>query len=310
MWFNSLLRNFSHFQPKQPSFFSLREYFAKKTFYSKLTLVFIATFVLYYAAYLYMYLFAIPLKLGITNEDFDFFIKYIALDNNIETLTKYPWQILTYTLVSVNLWQLLFNLIFLGLFSKIFYEFWNNTIYIILILVAILTTGLIFVFGNDIFHFIENLNQNYLLYGVNPIIYALIGYMLATLYNYKISIFLFFKVKLKYLFLTYIVFDILILSKAQPLKILALLITLAVAFVIGIIIKNFPKNIVLKKPKFKVTYNKNYQNQQKNDPDEIYFQNRKEKQDKLDKILEKISKDGYSTLTKEEKDFLFIESKK
>ena len=33
--------------------------------------------------------------------------------------------------------------------------------------------------------------------------------------------------------------------------------------------------------------------------------NRSEQQDKIDKILDKISKSGYDSLSKEEKDFLF-----
>ena len=43
--------------------------------------------------------------------------------------------------------------------------------------------------------------------------------------------------------------------------------------------------------------------------DEEYNYEKKKKQDKTDQILDKISKSGYDSLTKEEKDFLFNQSK-
>jgi hypothetical protein len=44
--------------------------------------------------------------------------------------------------------------------------------------------------------------------------------------------------------------------------------------------------------------------------DEEYLKLKKQRQDKIDQILDKISQSGYSSLTKEEKDYLFHESKK
>ncbi|HNR86639.1 MAG TPA: rhomboid family intramembrane serine protease, partial [Taishania sp.] len=44
--------------------------------------------------------------------------------------------------------------------------------------------------------------------------------------------------------------------------------------------------------------------------DEDYNFEAKQRQEKIDKILDKISKSGYESLTKEEKDFLFRQSNK
>jgi len=44
--------------------------------------------------------------------------------------------------------------------------------------------------------------------------------------------------------------------------------------------------------------------------DEEYNAIKKTKQDQIDRILDKISKSGYESLTKKEKDFLFNQSKK
>lgn len=44
--------------------------------------------------------------------------------------------------------------------------------------------------------------------------------------------------------------------------------------------------------------------------DEQYNMDAKAKQERIDKILDKISKSGYESLTKAEKDFLFSQSNK
>jgi hypothetical protein len=43
--------------------------------------------------------------------------------------------------------------------------------------------------------------------------------------------------------------------------------------------------------------------------DDEFRANKKERQEKLDAILDKISKKGYDALSKDEKDFLFQQSK-
>ena len=43
--------------------------------------------------------------------------------------------------------------------------------------------------------------------------------------------------------------------------------------------------------------------------DETFLQSKKERQEYVDEILDKISKSGYGSLTKEEKEFLFRSSK-
>ena len=64
--------------------------------------------------------------------------------------------------------------------------------------------------------------------------------------------------------------------------------------------------------KFKIKKNKNFDYQSYNRPksDEQFNQERADDQKKIDEILDKISKNGYESLTKEEKDFLFKQSKK
>lgn len=63
-------------------------------------------------------------------------------------------------------------------------------------------------------------------------------------------------------------------------------------------------NIFKPKPKMKV-----YSYSKKPIPDDVYNDIKAEKQKKIDRILDKISKSGYESLSKDEKDFLFNASK-
>ncbi|MCB0479183.1 MAG: rhomboid family intramembrane serine protease, partial [Crocinitomicaceae bacterium] len=63
------------------------------------------------------------------------------------------------------------------------------------------------------------------------------------------------------------------------------------------------KNLFKPKPKLKVAYKKDVARDDYN-----YMDYKKAKQDKIDAILDKISKNGYDSLSKEEKEFLFKQS--
>ena len=71
-------------------------------------------------------------------------------------------------------------------------------------------------------------------------------------------------------------------------------------------IGSFFKNIFKKKSKLKVEYKK----QERPLSDDDYNKIKVEKQKKIDAILDKISKSGYDTLSKDEKEFLFSASNK
>lgn len=80
---------------------------------------------------------------------------------------------------------------------------------------------------------------------------------------------------------------------------------IAVAQRIGDATINFFKARKNKSPRMKVHRNQNARMR----TDEEYNIAAKERQDQIDRILDKISKSGYDSLTKQEKDFLFKQSK-
>jgi len=130
--------------------------------------------------------------------------------------------------------------------------------------------------------------------------------------NYSFKIFI---VNIKLKFITTILIIVNLLSVNVPSLYLAHLGGVAAGLLYGIILKNthqknwnsllsFFRIISFRKPRMKAEYNSS---RPLNDDD--YNTIRVEKQKKMDSILDKISKSGYDSLSKEEKDFLFNSSK-
>ena len=79
---------------------------------------------------------------------------------------------------------------------------------------------------------------------------------------------------------------------------------------IGNIQKKFSNFSFGKKSNLKFQQGGKYQSKVRNQSDEEFNFDKTKQQEQIDKILDKISKAGYDSLTKAEKDFLFQQSKK
>jgi hypothetical protein len=64
-----------------------------------------------------------------------------------------------------------------------------------------------------------------------------------------------------------------------------------------------------RKRNYKYTISSNYNYESHHLSDEEYNYHKKQKEEKLNHILDKISKNGYETLTQEEKEFLFSQKR-
>lgn len=317
MNFNSFFQNFSRFnqfnqfKQRPSSLQSLKSFFFTKALPNRLALVLLSVWILYYLTLAYMYMFAVPLKLGKTNEGFDFFVKYIAFNNNLEIVLSNPWQFVISPFFHISFWHLSFNLFILSVFSKLFYEFWNNLLFVSVLAFGIVSSYLFFLFGSEIFP-LENLAASEFIFGFNPAMYALMAFMMVFLYDYQFVFYMIIKFKLRYIVLFFVVWDMFLLSKAQPILIASYFAAALSGVIFGLLVKYLSKIKSFKKPKFKVTYSStdNKEKHKRPETDEMFMKRKKERQDKLDKILDKVSKSGYSTLTKEEKDFLFVQSRK
>ena len=257
--------------------------------------------------------------LGISN----IWISYIELPAFFQTLLRQPWSIITYMFMHHDFIHLIFNLLTLYWFGKIFTEYFSQKQLVGLYFLGGIGGALFYVLA---YNFIPVLKANIFfsyLIGASASVMAIIFALVKYIPNEEIHLALIGPVKLKYLGLAMLVLDIIgttsvnaggsishiggaitgYLFAASMIK-SGKDITDPINRIISSINEFFKRN---KKPKFTVHTNTSKTDEEWN----MENQNRKrENNEEIDKILDKIRKSGYTNLTDEEKKRLFDLSKK
>ena len=130
--------------------------------------------------------------------------------------------------------------------------------------------------------------------------------------EHTLNLFLLGQVKMKWVAIVFVIIDFLSITKGNSGGHIAHLGGALWGFLYALMLKNnfeFRK-IFKKKAKIRVkTVNSEYYHQRPK-TDEEYNAERAQEQEEIDRILEKIAKNGYSSLNDKEKEFLFKQSKK
>jgi membrane associated rhomboid family serine protease len=229
------------------------------------------------------------------NSDFDFFI------------TK-PWTIISYGFLHADFIHILFNSIMLYYFGNLFIQYFTQKQLLTFFLLGTLAGGFIFLLGYSYIPYLSN--QIVPLVGASAGVSAIIIGIATYMPNYQLKLRLIGFVKLWHIAAFYIFLDVLQLSGNNTGGHLAHLggALFGYLYVKQARKKNsniwdkFASFFSTKKRPLKTVYKskKTRSNKQANT---TY------KQQKINVILDKISKSGYDTLSKEEKDFLFKQGK-
>ena len=130
--------------------------------------------------------------------------------------------------------------------------------------------------------------------------------------EYKLNLFLLGEVKMKWVAIVFVIIDFLSISKGNSGGHIAHLGGALWGFIYAYMLrKDFDIYLIFKrKPRIRVKSRNadNYRNRPKTD--EQYNEERAMNQEEIDRILEKIAKNGYSSLNEKEKEYLFRQSKK
>ena len=233
-----------------------------------------------------------------------------------EKLMTRPWQVLTYSWLHGNLIHLIMNMILLYFVGQLFLQqFRNQNLYTFYIFGGIFG-GIFFILFQSVF------NYSHLLVGASASVYALFFAMIS--YNPKIPVRLILiptSFPLLYVGYVFIAFDVYNIITDQNAG--GSISHLGGAIFGYLYMKQFERgndflgkfifqigNIFQKKEKSTFKTYKNTSTQQNVPKDDYDFNHQKvEKQKKIDTILDKISRAGYESLSKEEKDFLFKEGR-
>ena len=240
-----------------------------------------------------------------------------ALSSTQELLYK-PWQIITYSWLHGSLFHLLMNMVLLYFVGQMFLQQFQNQNFYTFYFFGGIFGGIFFLLFQNIF------NYSHLLVGASAAVYAVFFALIA--YNPKMPVRLMFipsAFPLLYVGYVFIAFDVYNIISDQNAG--GSISHLGGALFGYLYMKQFEKGndflgkfifqiegLFKKREKstFKTYKNTSSTNNQSVPRDDYDFNHLKvEKQKKIDTILDKISRSGYESLSKEEKDFLFKEGR-
>jgi len=229
--------------------------------------------------------------------------QYFGAESSVEGFFNQPWGILTYSFFHGNILHLALNMFMVYFTGKFFLRYFRNEDFLTFYFGGALCGVLFFMI------FANLLNYGQLLIGASAAVYAVFFALVAYIPKTKVQLmFININIPLDYVAYGLLAFDfIMILSNDNAGGHISHLGGAAFGFLYmkqfekgNDFLGGFMRNLFYRKPNFK-------KNQSKKPPrDDYEFNSQKvEKQQKVDKILDKISRSGYDSLSKEEKDFLF-----
>jgi membrane associated rhomboid family serine protease len=250
-----------------------------------------------------------------------------ALPASLSRLLSMPWTLVTYMFVHAGLLHILFNMLWLYWFGTLFLYTFSARHLRGLYLFGGICGGLCYILSYNLFPLFSGEVEGSTLVGASASVLAIVT---ATAYrepDYRIQIFLLGSIRVKYLAMIVIALDVLSITSANAGGHIAHLggalaglwfaaslskgtdLTAWLNWICDLLLRIFRRETWRRKPKMKIHYGEggNVGDRQK---DYDYNARKKEQSDEIDRILEKLKKSGYDSLTTEEKKRLFDASKR
>jgi membrane associated rhomboid family serine protease len=239
------------------------------------------------------------------------FLDWLALPADFGMLASRPWTLLTYMFLHFGFLHILFNLMWLYWMGQIFLGYFDEGKLVTIYLLGGICGGLFYVAGYNSFPVFSEIVVDSRLLGASASVIAIVTALAVHAPNHTLYLMFIGPVKIKYIALFSVLMYVIGISSTNAGGNLAHLggAFLGIVYILqlrrGIDLGKLLTNLIsvikkgfAPKPKVKVSYRKPV--------DDIEY-NRIKNQDKtrMNGILEKISKSGYDSLTKEEKELLF-----
>lgn len=251
------------------------------------------------------------------------FVRYFELPSSLRLLMYRPWTLLTYMFLHADFMHLLWNMLALYFFGRVFLDFYSVRHFVGTYILGGLFGGVAFVLSYNLFPYFAPYVDNSYLVGASASVLAVVVASAVRNPGYRINLLLVGSVKLSVFAIVTVAISVLMLSGNNAGGNFAHLGGAVAGWLVahmlnrGVDVTNMVNKPVdwamalrrracaprKKKTKFKYTAGARA-------ADYEYNAHRKASEAEVDKILEKIKKGGYSSLTEEEKKHLFEASSK
>ncbi len=269
--------------------------------------------------YINVALFLLLRLLGVFLMLFDLYdmpcLLYLQLPSSLNLLLYRPWTLLTYMFTHFDFMHILFNMLWLYWFGRLFLNFFNERQLGGLYLLGGVAGALLFIFSYNIFpYFNDKVPSSYLM-GASASVMAIVFAISFYRKDLEIDLLLIGRVKLIYLALFTLFLDLISMTSENAGGHIAHIggalfgIWFATRMRQG---KDLTRpinrlidglvNLGKRKPKMRVTY-------KRNETDYEYNARKNQEMAELDAILDKLKRSGYESLSAEEKKRLFSISK-
>ena len=241
-------------------------------------------------------------------------INLLSVPSSFGKLLLKPWTVITYMFTHKDIWHILFNMLWLYWFGTIFLEYLDQRKLVAVYILGGLSGALLYVLSFNIFPAFKEVVSESVAIGASASVMAIVIAVAAYVPNYTINMLFIGRIKIIYVALV-----IFVLTSAVDFSVnsggkLAHIGGALFGYLYTVNLKkgrdtgkwinkiiDFFATLLKPRKKLKVTHKK---------PKTEYEYNRikTDHQAKINLILDKISKGGYDSLTREEKDTLFNES--
>jgi len=294
-------------------FESLKSQFRIANTLTRLIYINVAVFILLKLVGVFLFL--------LNRKDFDGVIMaYLAVPADLTVLLTRPWTLFSYMFLHYDLLHILFNMLWLFWFGKIFLEYLDARKLTAVYLIGGLAGAFLYILSFNVFPVFSETMGNSVALGASAAVLAVVMTISFYAPNYRIQLIFIGPVKIQYIALASVVIDILSIKSGNAGGHIAHLGGAMFGYLYAIQLRRGKDlgrgfNRVMDqivtwfkpRPKMKVHYGKG---PGKPETDYEYRERKAAEQAEIDRILDKISRSGYEALTKDEKARLFSSSKK
>jgi membrane associated rhomboid family serine protease len=234
---------------------------------------------------------------------FDSFFAHISLPSSVELVVQRPWSLITYFFLHIEIFHLIFNMMFLYWFGTIIQDFIGNKRLVQLFFYGGLAGAAAFLLVMNTVSFFIAKGPNFL-NGASAGVFAVVVAAATIRPNYQVHLLLFGQVRIKYIAAFYVLWSFIETTGSNAGGNIAHLGGAILGFIFA---KNFlaasrPQAVFeIKIKEFAQVVNQQFQS--KKEPETV-------PEDELNAILDKISQSGYDSLSDYEQKRLFKASQK